>query len=132
MPKRPAKIFPACLILSVFGKYYDQFVAGPIATTTNQDKYVRTTRSINSMGYGAAGTYFILSGLQVKVSYEKAYRLPTIEEMFGDEDLEMGDIGIKPESSDNLNLNLSYNKTFGKHSVCRYLYQLWQSIDKRI
>ena len=103
--------------LSVFGKYYDQFVAGPIATTTNQDKYVRTTRSINSMGYGAAGTYFILSGLQVKVSYEKAYRLPTIEEMFGDEDLEMGDIGIKPESSDNLNLNLSYNKTFGKHSV---------------
>ncbi|WP_195450086.1 TonB-dependent receptor [Bacteroides nordii] len=103
--------------LSVFGKYYDQFVAGPIATTTNQDKYARTTRSINSMGYGAAGTYFILSGLQVKVSYEKAYRLPTIEEMFGDEDLEMGDIGIKPESSDNLNLNLSYNKTFGKHSV---------------
>lgn len=103
--------------LSVFGKYYDQFVAGPIATTTNQDKYARTTHSINSMGYGAAGTYFILSGLQVKVSYEKAYRLPTIEEMFGDEDLEMGDIGIKPESSDNLNLNLSYNKTFGKHSV---------------
>ena len=24
----------------------------------------------------------------------KAYRLPTIEEMFGNEDLEMGDIGI--------------------------------------
>lgn len=103
--------------LSVFGKYYDQFVAGPMATTTNQSEYVRTTRSINSIGYGTAGTYFILNGLQVKVSYEKAYRLPTIEEMFGDEDLEMGDIGIKPESSDNLNLNLSYNRTFGKHSV---------------
>ena len=42
-------------------------------------------------------------GLQAKLSYEKAYRLPTIEEMFGDEDLEMGDISIKPESSDNLN-----------------------------
>ena len=28
---------------------------------------------------------------------EKAYRLPTIEEMFGDEDLEMGDISITPE-----------------------------------
>lgn len=47
----------------------------------------------------AAGTYFILTGLQAKLSYEKAYRLPTIEEMFGDEDLEMGDIGIKPENS---------------------------------
>lgn len=103
--------------LSVFGKYYDQFVAGPIATNTNQDSYERTTRSVSSMGYGAAGTYFILPGLQAKLSYEKAYRLPTIEEMFGDEDLEMGDIGIKPESSDNLNFNLSYNRTFGKHSM---------------
>lgn len=103
--------------LSVFGKYYNQYVAGPIATTTNQDDYVRTTRSVGSLGYGAAGTYFLLPGVQAKLSYEKAYRLPTIEEMFGDEDLEMGDIGIKPENSDNLNFNLSYNKTFGKHSV---------------
>ena len=103
--------------LSVFGKYYNQFVAGPVATNTNQDDYVRTTRSVSSIGYGAAGTYFILPGLQAKLSYEKAYRLPTIEEMFGNEDLEMGDIGIRPENSDNINLNLSYNKTFGKHSV---------------
>ena len=102
---------------SVFGKYYDQFVAGPMAPTANQSNYERTTRSISSMGYGAAGTYFILTGLQAKLSYEKAYRLPTIEEMFGDEDLEMGDIGIKPENSDNLNFSLSYNRTFGKHSV---------------
>lgn len=103
--------------LSVFGKYYNQYVAGPIATTVNKDNYVRTTRGVGSMGYGAAGTCFILPGLQAKLSYEKAYRLPTIEEMFGDEDLEMGDIGIKPEKSDNLNFNLSYNRTFGKHSV---------------
>ena len=103
--------------LSVFAKNYDLYVAGPVATTSNQSEYIRTTRSLNSMGYGAAGTYFVLPGLQAKLSYEKAYRLPTIEEMFGDEDLEMGDIGIKPESSDNLNLNLSYTKAFGKHSV---------------
>lgn len=103
--------------LSVFGKYYRQYVAGPIATDTNQDEYIRTSHSLQSGGYGAAGTYFILPGLQFKLSYEKAYRLPTIEEMFGNEDLEMGDIGIRPESSDNVNLNLSYNKVFGKHSV---------------
>ena len=66
---------------------------------------------------GAAGTYFILKSLQAKLSYEKAYRLPTNEEMFGDEDLETGDISLKPENSDNVNLNLSYNETFGKHSV---------------
>lgn len=103
--------------LSVFGKYYNQFVAGPVVTDANQNDYVRTTRSVNSIGYGAAGTYFILPGLQAKLSYEKAYRLPTIEEMFGNEDLEMGDIGIRPENSDNVNLNLSYNRTFGRHSV---------------
>lgn len=102
---------------SVFGKYYNQYVAGPMAASSAQDEYVRTSHSVNSMGYGAAGTYFILQGLQAKLSYEKAYRLPTIEEMFGNEDLEMGDIGIKPESSDNLNLNVSYNKAFRKHII---------------
>lgn len=103
--------------LSVFGKYYNQFITGPVATSSAQDDYIRTTNSVSAMGYGAAGTYFILKSLQAKLSYEKAYRLPTNEEMFGDEDLETGDISLKPENSDNVNLNLSYNETFGKHSV---------------
>lgn len=103
--------------LSVFGKYYNQFIAGPVATSSAQDDYIRTTNSVSAMGYGAAGTYFILKSLQAKLSYEKAYRLPTNEEMFGDEDLETGDISLKPENSDNVNLNLSNNETFGKHSV---------------
>ena len=103
--------------LSVFGKYYNQFIAGPVATSSAQDDYIRTTNSVSAMGYGAAGTYFIMKSLQAKLSYEKAYRLPTNEEMFGDEDLETGDISLKPENSDNVNLNLSYNETFGKHSV---------------
>ena len=103
--------------LSVFGKYYNQFIAGPVATSSAQDDYIRTTNSVSAMGYGAAGTYFILKSLQAKLSYEKAYRLPTNEEMFGDEDLETGDISLIPENSDNVNLNLSYNETFGKHSV---------------
>lgn len=103
--------------ISVFGKYYDIYVSGPMAVDANNTAFERTTRSIGSMGYGAAGTYFILPELQAKLSYEKAYRLPTIEEMFGDEDLEMGDIGIRPEKSDNININLSYNKHIGKHGI---------------
>ncbi|MCD7974131.1 MAG: TonB-dependent receptor plug domain-containing protein [Candidatus Azobacteroides sp.] len=102
---------------SAFGKYYDQFIAGPIATNTTQDEFTRTTNSISATGYGAAGTYFLLNSTQVKLSYEKAYRLPTNEEMFGDEDLETGDLSIKPENSNNLNFNVSYNEIFGKHSV---------------
>ena len=102
---------------SVFGKYYSQSVSGPVATTEAMEDYVRSSRDIDFWGFGAAGTYFVLPGLQVKLSYERACRLPTIEEMFGDEDLEMGDMGIRPERSHNLNFNLSYARTFGRHSV---------------
>lgn len=103
--------------LSVFGKYYHQYVSGPMATDVNNSSFVLTERFVNTGGYGVAGTYFPLTGLQVKLSYEKAYRLPTIEEMFGDEDLESGKINLRPENSHNVNLNLSYSKNFGKHNI---------------
>lgn len=103
--------------VTIFGKYYNLYVAGPVATNANGDDYVRTSRSADAFGYGMAGTYFILQGLQAKVSYEKALRLPTIEEMFGDEDLEMGYIGIKPEKSHNVNVNLSYSGKFNVHAI---------------
>lgn len=102
--------------LSVFGKYYNLYVAGPVATTETLDTYTKTSHTVDFWGYGAAATWFIIDGLQVKLSYEKACRLPTIEEMFGDEDLETGDIGIKPERSDNVNLNISYSRRIDKHT----------------
>ena len=103
--------------VTLFGKYYNVNVSGPMATTSNADKYVRESRSMDEFGYGVAGTYFILPSLQAKLSYERACRLPSIEEMFGDEDLEMGDIGLKPEHSHNVNLNVSYSGKFGMHGV---------------
>ena len=98
---------------SLFAKYYSLKVRGPVATDSNATEFVATSRSEDAFGYGAAATYLILPSLQAKLSYERAYRLPTIEEMFGDEDLEMGDIGIRPESSDNLNFSLSYTDSYG-------------------
>ena len=102
---------------TAFGKQYHQYVSGPVATTAAQDTYIRSSRSVDAFGYGAAGTWFMPLGFQLKASYEKAYRLPTIEEMFGDEDLEVGDMSLKPESSHNVNLNLSYNATFGNNII---------------
>lgn len=98
---------------TAFGKQYHQYVSGPAATPS----YVKSSRSVDAFGYGAAGTWFMPLGFQMKASYEKAYRLPTIEEMFGDEDLEVGDMALKPESSHNINLNLSYNATFGNNII---------------
>ena len=99
--------------ISLFAKYYDISASGPVAADANQSTFVEASRRNSALGYGAATSWFIARDLQAKLSYEKAYRLPTIEEMFGDEDLEMGDIGIRPERSDNLNLNLSYSLDFG-------------------
>lgn len=103
--------------LTAFGKQYHQYVSGPVASSAAQDNYVKSSRSVDAFGYGAAGTWFMPFGFQMKASYEKAYRLPTIEEMFGDEDLEVGDMALKPESSHNVNLNLSYNATFGNNII---------------
>lgn len=103
--------------LSVFGKYYNLYVAGPVAATEAMDQYVRASHSTDFWGYGAASTWFVAKGLQAKLSYEKACRLPTIEETFGNEDLETGDMAIKPERSHNVNLNVSYSRRFGSHSL---------------
>lgn len=103
--------------VSVFGKYYDQHNAGPVATSVNSEDFQKVTKDVNAFGYGVAGTYFILKTLQAKLSYEKAYRLPTVDEIFGDEDMEAGEVTLRPENSHNVNLNISYNQQFGKHSV---------------
>ena len=103
--------------VSLFGKYYSLYVAGPMAASEAQDTYVKNSHTIDFKGYGAAATWFVFDALQAKLSYEKACRLPTIEEMFGDEDLESGDIGIKPEKSHNINLNLSFSKRINRHAL---------------
>lgn len=104
--------------LSVFAKYYNQYSRGPRnASTTGGFDYTEFSEKANAFGYGAAAAYFIGRGWQAKASFEKAYRLPTIDELFGDEDLELGAMGLKPENSRNVNLNLSYNRDFGRHGV---------------
>lgn len=103
---------------SVFGKYYDQYNSGPVSTSeSGTSDYISLTNTTRSVGYGAAGTYFFLKGMQAKLSYERAFRLPTNEELFGDEDLELGSMGLKPEKSDNINFNLSYTGRRGAHEL---------------
>lgn len=104
--------------LSAFGKYYGQYNVGPVSQNSDGiGNYVNMSKTVSVLGYGVAGTYFIVKDLQTKLSYEKAYRLPSYDELFGDEDLEAGKVDLKPEKSDNLNLNVSYNRQFGKHGV---------------
>lgn len=104
--------------ISVFGKYYNQYSKGPRNQATGGTyDYVLFSETVDALGYGAAGTYFFLNDFQAKVSYEKTYRLPTTDELFGDEDLELGAMGLEPERSDNLNVSVSYSKTIDKHAL---------------
>ncbi|MDR1023020.1 MAG: TonB-dependent receptor plug domain-containing protein [Prevotellaceae bacterium] len=103
--------------VSVFGKRYLQRSKGPKATDDGRG-YLLADESFTATGYGIAGTVFLLEDIQVKLSYEKAYRLPTDSELFGDEDLEHGSAGLTAENSDNYNLNLSLSKAISrKHFI---------------
>lgn len=97
-----------------FLKYYDQSVRGPVnVASSGRADYREQQRHSDGLGWGAAGTVF-LSGkdLQVKASYERTLRLPTDRELFGDGDYEEGETTLRPERSDNINLNLGYQHTF--------------------
>ena len=101
-----------------FGKYYNTAVTGPVIVTGYGSRavYEEETHHTQAWGYGGATTYQLLKTLQAKLSYEKSFRLPTDTELFGDGDLEIGNYKLKPENSDNLNVNLSYQPAFKVHS----------------
>jgi outer membrane receptor protein involved in Fe transport len=101
--------------LSLFVKNYTQYTKGPKNTSTvsNSYKYELFDNTLGTTGYGGATTY-ILKDFQFKASYEKTYRLPTSNELFGNEDLEKSNAVLVPEHSNNYNLNISYEKVFGK------------------
>ncbi len=103
---------------SAFAKYYRQYNQGPVSESTDGvGNYVNRDKTVSAWGYGAAGTYYIGKDFQAKLSYERAYRLPSTDELFGDEDLEAGRTDLRPENSNNLNFNLSYARHFGKHGL---------------
>ncbi|MBO9702826.1 MAG: TonB-dependent receptor plug domain-containing protein [Sporocytophaga sp.] len=79
--------------------------------------YIKQHSLFNKTGFGLATSYFLSSIIQVKASYEKSYRLPENEELFGDMINLSGNNSLKPESSHNLNLGATLNKTFASNHV---------------
>lgn len=102
---------------TAFVKYYRITARGPIETAENSGVWQEVSQSCDNIGYGLATTYFVLPGLQAKASYECATRLPSSDELFGDEDLETAAMTLRPERSHNLNFSLAYEAHFGKHNL---------------
>lgn len=102
---------------TLFAKYYALHVSGPVSTSNLKDNFVRKRHTLGFFGFGTAATYRFLKQAQVKLSYERACRLPDVDELFGDDDLESGSVTLSPEQSHNVNLNLSYTFRRGLHNL---------------
>ena len=120
-----------------FVKHYNTKVTGPIdISTTSTPNFEEQSRKSNITGYGFASTYHLTSEIQLKASFEQAYRLPSERELFGDEVLESGNDKLKPENSKNFNFNISYDKTFNNvHNLALdggFVYRLTTDYIRRV
>ena len=95
---------------SVFAKYFAMKAIGYqlVDAFTERERYESTTFNYANPGYGLATAYFVRPTLQVKGSYEHAYRMPEGSEIFGDGVFVVYSVGLKPEKSDNINLGARY------------------------
>lgn len=75
---------------------------------------VPTSQSKYYFGYGLASSYKLNSHIGIKASYEHAYRLPSLVELFGDREIVRGNPNLKPESSNNYNLGAYFSTNIGK------------------
>lgn len=94
---------------TVFLKHYRQHNTS--FKVLDQVYYDQESVSSN-LGYGVAATYFLQPDLQVKASFEKSYRLPENNELFGDVVNLEENFDLKPESSNNVNLGIRYAAVF--------------------
>ncbi|MDR7129554.1 outer membrane receptor protein involved in Fe transport [Algoriphagus sp. 4150] len=69
------------------------------------------------LGYGLASRFKIIGNFGVKASYEHAYRLPGIVELYGNKEDVVGNPNLLPEESDNYNFGIFYLTDFGGHSL---------------
>lgn len=102
-----------------FGKYYTAKVTGPAVVSGHGylSVYEDHTERTNALGVGIGSSYEFSKELLAKLSYEKSYRLPNDRELFGDGDLEIGANQLRPEHSENLNVNLSWQPETNGHAL---------------
>lgn len=104
------------LSLSAFSKLYQQTNYFTLSYNPTGDygdvAYYNQEESFTYPGFGMTGTYFLTGNLQAKASFEKSYRLPEPEELFGDMVNLQGNLDLKPESSYNYNVGVSIWRQF--------------------
>lgn len=123
--------FPATVRRNVLGVSYTANWLGKKLETIVSYKYFRySAAAINVMalqptelpvveyegsrhGYNAAVKYALRPDLFVRASYENALRVPDEDELFGDFYSVRSNPSLQPERSQNYNLGLSYQRSYG-------------------
>ncbi len=99
------------LDITAFGKQY--WYSGKIVTQNYDDEDVTTKPSLTKTGFGIAASYKLFENLQLKSSFEKAYRIPESFEILGDGIYINPNPLLQPETSHNINLGARYSNEIG-------------------
>lgn len=94
--------------------FFKQYIQKSKSSNVLNNEYYVQKNKYTQEGYGVATTYFIKPNMQVKASYEKSYRLPENDELFGDVINLASNTSLRPESSNNYNLGLNYTVSLEK------------------
>lgn len=105
---------------NIFYKHYFQNVISHEPRRVNSTWTKESVeKDINQSGYGLSMSYRLLKQLYVLTSAERAIRMPSEGEMFGnDVENEVSNYNLRPETSNNLNIGLNFGPfIYKKHSL---------------
>lgn len=101
-----------------FGKYYGMLLEQPFAITDSGTGAGETVKDKNGYtGYGIASRYKISPSIGLKASYEKAYRLQRVEEVFGNGYSVVANPALQPENSNNYNVGGYWKNAADNHHL---------------
>ena len=105
------------LTSSVFAKHYRLHTYIREAVFYNGSGYVKEEAddTRHFFGYGAATRFKLLESVGLKASFEHAFRLPEVEELFGDGVSVLANPELRPEESDNINVGAYFTKRINHH-----------------
>ena len=111
-----------------FGKMYYLHSVSREEDGFGDQQEINTIRKESlTYGYGVGATYFLFEGFQIKASYEYAYRLPDVLELFGNGLQVEPNAHLDSEHSQNYNFGVLSQQTWGKHQLmteASFLYRL--------
>lgn len=112
-------LFNGRLQTTLSGKYYKFFIPSAAENYEITEWSPITREEVesarNNFGYGVATRFKITEDWLIKASYEKAFRLPEVEEAFGDGMFLLPNLDLLPENSHNFNLGTQHTWQMGDH-----------------